>query len=69
MTQKAHREFVVDTAVKIAYKNIKCKKRGEKAAVVCWRTSLKVSLVVYTDMPFFLFVFFSFSRRKLQKLI
>jgi len=42
MTQKTHREFVVNTAVKITYNDIKYKKRGEKAAVVRWRTSLKV---------------------------
>lgn len=69
MTQKTHREFVVDAAVKIACSDIKYKKRGEKAAVVCWRTSLKVSLVTYTDVPFFLILFFSFSKRKLKKLI
>lgn len=50
MTQKPHREFVVNTAVKITYSDIKYEKRGEKAAVVRWRTSLKVSSVTYTDV-------------------
>lgn len=55
MTQKLRREFVVNTAVKMTYNDIKCKERGEKAAVVHWRTSLQVSLVSYTDVTLFIF--------------
>lgn len=56
MTQKLHREFVVNTAVKMTYNDIKCKERGEKAAVVHWRTNLQVSFVSYTDVTFFFFL-------------
>lgn len=34
----------------MTYSDIKCKGRGEKAAVVHWRTFLQVSLVSYTDV-------------------
>lgn len=43
MTQKLPREFVVNAAVKMTYNDIKCKERGEKAAVVHWRIYLQVS--------------------------
>lgn len=56
MTQKTHREFAVNTAVKISYNDIKYKRSAEKTAVVCRRTCLKVSLVTYTDVPFYFFL-------------
>lgn len=66
MTQKLHREFVVNTAVKMTYNDIKYKERGEKAAVVHWRTYLQVSLGTYTDVTL---LFSLYSRRKLLKII
>lgn len=37
----------------MTYNDIECKERGEKAAVVHWRTYHQVSLVTYTDVTLF----------------